>query len=58
MGVCRWVFSDVEMNKNGARMFHLYMHCRGRTITLRRVLTVLLTAQRKDEGAVMEHPLF
>lgn len=54
MGVCRWVFRDVEMNKNGARV----LHCRGRTITLRRVLTVLLTAQRKDEGAVVEHPLF
>lgn len=39
-------------------MIHLYKQCRGRTITLRRVLTVLLTAQRKDEGAVVEHPLF
>lgn len=58
MGVFRWVFGDVEMNTNGARVFHFHKHCRGRTITPRRVLTVLLTAQRKDEGAVMEHPLF
>lgn len=52
--MCRWVFRDVEMNKNGVRV----LHCRGRTITLRRVLTVLLTAQGKDEGAVVEHPFF